>query len=103
MSTLPQDKEHFGKGRRLCYINVRGDSMIRLKDVEMDNLSEITEDSNNTGKVEVSEIIDNFDALKNYALDGGDLNILGSDGRSLITCFIEGYLNCLATGNWVQK
>ena len=35
----------------------------------------------------------NFNSIKNYTLDGGDLNIIGSDGRSLFTCFIEGYLN----------
>ena len=35
----------------------------------------------------------NFNSIKNYALDGGDLNICGSDGRSLLTCFIDGYMN----------
>lgn len=33
----------------------------------------------------------NFDEVKKYILDGGDINVCNEEGHSILTCFINGY------------
>lgn len=35
----------------------------------------------------------NFDAIKNYISNNGEINICDNNGHSLLTCFINGYFN----------